>query len=178
MKQRRIADISAASACPSLESCTQVFQATERTTRRGRPEILIEDLGKLGHEPTKIMERVSFLRDRGPRISCKSDDAFRDSIDQLVPALLTALSALERQQMTRRTRETIQNARARGSPAGRPLVMTPERQAIAARMLSQGKRGKEILNVIRGLGVPNISQSAYYLWQKAWLARQPDGTHP
>lgn len=50
--------------------------------------------------------------------------------------------------------------------------MTPERQAIAARMMSQGR---QILEIIRGLDGPNISQSACYLWQKAWLAKECDG---
>ena len=92
-----------------------------------------------------------------------------DTADRFVPAVLAALSALERQETTRQTSRAIRAARARGARLGRPRVMTAERQALASRMLSQGKRGRQVLAVVRGLNGPNVSQSAYYLWQKAWL---------
>ena len=49
--------------------------------------------------------------------------------------------------------------------------MTEARKVLAARMLRQGRRGPGVLAIIRDLDGPPISQSAYYIWQKAWLAR-------
>lgn len=152
------------------------LQHTRRAARHRPTEITLAGLNRLGRGPVEVMERVSGLHHKGVRIRLASDETSRDIDDQFVPALLTALSSLERQETARRTSKAIQIGRARGSSAGRPLVMTPERRAIAARMLLQGKRGRQILQVIRGLGGPSISQSAYYLWQRAWLAGGADGT--
>ncbi len=137
----------------------------------------MEGLGQLGRQPSDIMAQISYLRYKDVRIFLRSNKIDQAPRDRSVPALLIALSALERRETSKRNSEAVQDARARGSSLGRPLVMTPERRAIAMRMLLQGRRGPQILKVIRGLEGPNISQSAYYLWQKAWLAKERGGTH-
>ncbi len=149
---------------------TRTLRLARCAARRGFTEVLLGSLSQLGRQPSEIMARIFCLRHKGVRIFLKSDEIGCAPIDRSVPALLTALSTLERQETARRTSRAVHSARARGSSTGRPAVMTPERQVIAARMLSQGKRGPQVLRVISGLGGPNISQSAYYLWQKAWLA--------
>lgn len=148
----------------------RTLRLARRTVGHGPAEVFLGGLSQLGHQPSDIMERISRLRHKGVRIFLKSDEIGFAPIDRSVPALLTGLSTLERQETARRTSRAVHSARARGSSTGRPAVMTPERQVIAARLLSQGRRGQQVLKVIRGLGGPNISQSAYYLWQKAWLA--------
>jgi DNA invertase Pin-like site-specific DNA recombinase len=149
---------------------SRMLRLARHAAKRGSAGMFIGDLERLGRHPTEVMAQVSSLREKGARIFLKSDDARRQLIDLSVPALLTALSSLERRETARRTSKAVQTARARGSSSGRPLVMTPERQTIAARMLSQGRRGPQILDVIRAVDRSPISQSAYYLWQKAWLA--------
>lgn len=149
---------------------TETLRLARRAARHRPTVIALEDVSRLGRRPTEIMAQLARLRRAGVQIRLTSGIANRDSDDQFVPALLMALSAHERQETTRRTSKAVQDARTRGSSSGRPRVMTPERQAMAARMLSQGRRGSRVLTVVRGLGGPNISQSAYYLWQKAWLA--------
>ncbi len=148
-----------------------------RLARRGSTEVFMEGLGQLGRQPSDIMAQISYLRYKDVRIFLRSNKIDQAPRDRSVPALLIALSALERRETSKRNSEAVQDARARGSSLGRPLVMTPERRAIAMRMLLQGRRGPQILKVIRGLEGPNISQSAYYLWQKAWLAKERGGTH-
>lgn len=154
----------------------QAFRLARGVTRHGSTEVFLEGLGQLGRQPSDIMAQISYLRYKNVRIFLKSNKISRAPIDRSVPALLMALSALERRETSKRNSEAVQDARARGSSLGRPLVMTPERRALAIRMLKQGKRGPPILKVIRQLGGGNISQSAYYLWQKAWLAGKHDGT--
>ena len=148
-----------------------------RLARRGSTEVFMEGLGQLGRQPSDIMAQISYLRYKDVRIFLRSNKIDQAPRDRSVPALLIALSALERRETSKRNSEAVQDARARGSSLGRPLVMTPEQRAIAMRMLLQGRRGPQILKVIRGLEGPNISQSAYYLWQKAWLAKERGGTH-
>lgn len=155
----------------------QALRIASRVTKHGSTEVFLLGLRQLGRQPPDVMAQISFLRYKGVRIFLKSNKIGRAPIDRSVPALLMALSALERRETSKRTREAVQDSRARGSSLGRPLVMTPERRTLAARMLLLGRRGPQILKVIRGLGGPNISQSAYYLWQKAWLAKERDGTH-
>lgn len=154
----------------SIAGRSTILRSAMCAAKHGPAEIVIDRVSRLGRQPAVIMGQISHLRRAGIRIFVRSGENTMIPIDRSVPALLMTLSALEREEISRRTSKAVLSARTRGSSSGRPLVMTLERQAIAARMLSQGKRGPQILKVIRGLGGPNISQSAYYLWQKAWLA--------
>ncbi|WP_313352861.1 recombinase family protein [Paracoccus sp. (in: a-proteobacteria)] len=154
----------------------EALPRTRRAASHGPTVITVENLGQLGRRPTEIMERISRLRRAGAQIVFATGKTSRDGYGQFVRELLAALSTLERLETTRATREAIQIGRARGSSAGRPRVMTPERQAIAARMLLQGQRGPQILKVIRGLEGPAVSRSAYYLWQKARLTEGQNAT--
>lgn len=170
--ESHISDTIQASSCDRIEALRRM----RRAARHGPTDITVEELGQLGRRPTEVMEQISRLRHAGAHILLASDETSRDVDDQFVQALLAALPTLERQETARRTSEAIQSGRARGSSAGRPLVMTPERQAIAARMLLQGQRGPQILKVIRGMEGPAISRSAYYLWQKARVMNWHEAT--
>jgi len=144
-----------------------------RIAHRCKTGLSLESASQLGDQPVEIMQRLALLRCTGATVlRIGSLDSAKDSADAAVPVLLNALSTLERQQTTKRTSDAVYDAKARGGSFGRPRVMTPARKAIAARMLAQGKRGPKVLAVIRRIEGPSISQSAYYLWQKAWIERQ------
>lgn len=144
---------------------------------RGSVEIVVDRLDWTGVNPLRLMTFLSDLLCRGAHIDVEAEKVGQLSLDRLVPALLSELSAAERRATSIRTSRAVQDAKASGSSLGRPLVMTPERRALAVRMLSQGKRGPQVLALIRGLGGPSISQSAYYLWQKAWLTEYNGDCH-
>ncbi len=150
----------------------QALRLARRAAGGVSVNVAIDDLDCLGESTIDAMQSFAALRRKGVSLKVKTDAIDQGTADQVVPALLKALSAMERQKTTRQTSEAVRNAKIRGGFFGRPRVMTPERQVIAARMLAQGKRGREVLTVIRGLAGPGISQSGYYLWQKAWLARR------
>ena len=129
-----------------------VLRLIRLSTILGPIAIVIACVSQLGCRPIEIMARISYLRRAGACIRLRSGEINADTIDRFIPALLTALSILERQETARRTSEAVHGAKARGSSSGRPLAMTPERQAIAVRMLSQGRRGQQILEVIPWIG--------------------------
>lgn len=164
-----ISDIADASGSPPATCCCGWLGAIHRGFLRRLGSTWTSTVRSWRKSLTFAIKMSAFSSGR-----TKSNQAPRD---RSVPALLIALSALERRETSKRNSEAVQDARARGSSLGRPLVMTPERRAIAMRMLLQGRRGPQILKVICGLEGPNISQSAYYLWQKAWLAKERGGTH-
>ncbi len=160
------ADMSFDAHLPMNATSRGTLRTVRRAARTMPVNIFFSKLRRLGNDPNEIMEQTSDFRREGVRLRINSEGANQSGTDQFVRALMTELSILERQETTRRTSKAVHSARAHGSPSGRPLVMTPERQAIATRMLKQGKRGREILSVVRGLDGSAISQSAYYLWRK------------
>lgn len=119
-----------------------------------------QSVGILQH-PKDIMRHVSLIRRHGVAPNVYDTE--------LVSDCLAVLAQIETSEITKRTSDIIHRKIRAGTILGRPRSMTPEREAIATRMLAQGKRGKNILAVVRTCEGPSISQSAYYLWQKAWL---------
>lgn len=151
---------------------TQALRLARRAAGRVSVDVAIDDLDCLGECTIDAMQSFAALRRRGGHLMFKMYETGQSAADRVVPTLLAGLSAIEQQETTRQTSVAVRNAKVRGGSFGRPRVMTPERQVIAARMLAHGKRGREVLTVIRGLAGPGISQSGYYLWQKAWLERR------
>ena len=156
---------------------TENLRLAKRVVRHGAIEVNLNGLDWLGRKPLVIMKNLSEIRRKGAGVNLRAEEIAQDSYDHVVPALLARLSVLERRETAKQTSDAVRNAKVRGSSLGRPLVMTPERKVIAARMLAQGRRGREVLLVVQGLKGPGISQSAYYLWQKAWLRKQNSDYH-
>ncbi|WP_406737038.1 recombinase family protein [Thioclava sp. GXIMD4215] len=156
----------------SHEAAISLIRRIRRVARSQECSISFEGLRPLGRQPSEIMNRLSSLHRAGASIDVKLGDDCDLKLERAVPELLQVLSAIERQNTSQRTTRELRRAKASHSAYGRPLVMTPQRQVTAARMLAQGKRGMQILPVVRAMTGPPISQSAYYLWQKVWLAER------
>ena len=137
----------------------------------------VEHLSDLGTSPIQIMDVIQRSRAGDPYLEC-SHDGFdtRAPAGTQIRVALRALTHLERNLFSEQVRVEIAEAHRRAKRPGRPKVMTLERQTVAAQMLAAGKRGDVILNLIRTLDGPSISQSSYYNWQKAWLER--NGSSP
>ncbi|WYI65935.1 recombinase family protein [Thioclava sp. GXIMD4216] len=160
----------------SHEAAISLIRRIRRVARSQECSISFEGLRPLGRQPSEIMNRLSSLHRAGASIDVKLGDDCDLKLGQAVPVLLQVLSAVERKNTSQRTQRELRHAKSSNTVSGRPLVMTLQRQVTAARMLAQGKSGMQILPVVRALAGPPISQSAYYLWQKAWLAeRQVSG---
>jgi len=86
--------------------------------------------------------------------------------------LLRVFRNAERRIIKLQIKDEIRSGKRGRKVKGRPHAMTAERRGVAAAMVRGGMRGKNVLNVLKLLDGPSISQSAYYCWQKAFLAEQ------
>ncbi|WP_170167035.1 recombinase family protein [Paracoccus methylarcula] len=163
--------------CPNLQ---QRLRYARRVARHTPTEFVVNKIVELGDQPVMVMRVVADLRERGIGLRAIADGIdTMQSTEVIVPRLLFILSEMERVETRMRTSEAVRHAQSEGIVCGRPFTMTPERQAIAVRMLAQGKSGREVLDVVKAIRGPNISRSAYYLWQKRrMIDQQSPGARP
>jgi len=136
-------------------------------------ELIAPSLSDLNLSTQGIAATVEAARELGVHIRCL-DEAFdsRNDWQSQIGTLLSALNRLDRKGFSDRTKIALQEAKARGQRLGRKPSMTDLRKAVAIQMLEAGYKGTKIWKTLAVLEGPPISQSAYYLWQKAWLAER------
>lgn len=139
-------------------------------------EFVVWKIDRLGRSVVGVIETLKLLRERGVKIRSVTDPIDSSTpMGEFVLNMLISLSQMERDLIRERTIAGVQAAKARGGRHGRPAVMTEERQAKAGDLLKQGMRGIEVWSAIKGLPGPEVGRSAYYNFQKDWLAAQePD----
>ncbi|WP_167601621.1 recombinase family protein [Celeribacter sp. HF31] len=134
-------------------------------------ELIARSLSDLNFSTQGIAATLEAARKIGIHIRCL-DEAFdsRNDWQSQIGTLLTALNCLDRKGFSDRTKIALQEAKARGQRLGRKPSMTDLRKAVAIQMIEAGYKGTKIWKILAVLEGPPISQSAYYLWQKTWLA--------
>ncbi|MFT3688876.1 hypothetical protein [Paenirhodobacter sp.] len=101
-----------------------------------------------------------------PCISMEGDAQRRGHADTPVCFLLRKLKDAEKRISATIAAAEIHRARSRGGRHGRPHSMTPERAAVATRMLKAGQAGQIVWKTLAAMQGPPIGRSAYYLWLK------------
>lgn len=136
-------------------------------------ELFAPFLNDLNLSTQGIVATLEVARELGIHIRCL-DEKFdsRDDWQSQIGTLLTALNRLDRKGFSDRTKIALQEAKARGQRLGRKPSMTDLRKAVAIQMIEAGYKGTKIWKTLAVLEGPPISLSAYYLWQKAWLAER------
>ncbi|WP_321364894.1 recombinase family protein [uncultured Celeribacter sp.] len=136
-------------------------------------ELIAPSLSDLNLSTQGIAATLEAARKIGIHIRCL-DEVFdsRDDWQSQIGTLLTALNRLDRKGFSHRTKIALQEAKARGQRLGRKPSMTDLRKAVAIQMIEAGYKGTKIWKTLAVLEGPPISQSAYYLWQKTWLAER------
>ena len=114
-------------------------------------------------EETELL--LSELRDA--TLSC-TDPQEPDDFPLFVAEALHRLGHIEAQALSNATKQHMSKSAERGTKSGRRKCMTPERIAVATRMLLSGASGLTVHRAVKGLPGPNLGQSTYYLWQKNW----------
>ncbi|WP_339696323.1 recombinase family protein [Celeribacter baekdonensis] len=143
------------------------------STLSANSELLAPSLNDLNLSTQGIAATLEVARKLGIHILCL-DEAFnsRNDWQSQIGTLLTALNRLDRKGFSDRTKIALQEAKARGQRLGRKPSMTGLRKAVAIQMIEAGYKGIKIWKTLAILEGPPISQSAYYLWQKTWLAER------
>lgn len=136
-------------------------------------ELIAPSLSDLNLSTQGIAATVEAARKIGIHIRCL-DEGFdsRNYWQSQIGTLLSALNRLDRKGFSDRSKIALQEAKARGQRLGRKPSMTDLRKAVAIQMIEAGYKGTKIWKTLAVLEGPPISQSAYYLWQKTWLAER------
>jgi|GEM_PF-5892661 Resolvase, N terminal domain. len=134
-------------------------------------ELIAPSLSDLNLSTQGIAATVEAARKMGIHVR-SLDEAFdsRNDWQSQIGTLLSGLDRLDRKGFSDRAKIALQEAKARGQRLGRKPSMTDLRKAVAIQMIEAGYKGTKIWKILAVLDGPPISQSAYYLWQKTWLA--------
>lgn len=132
-------------------------QLTELLDRvRAGDTVVVWRLDRLGRNLAHLIETVTGLGERGVgfRSLTEAIDA-TSSAGRLLFGIMASLAAFERNLIRERTQAGLQAARDRGRYGGRPVKMTPEKLALARRMLDDGKP-KAVIAATLGVSRPTL----------------------
>ena len=139
-------------------------------------DLVVWKIDRLGRSVVGVIETLKVLRQRGINIKSVTEPIDTSTpMGELLLKILISLAQMERDLIRERTIAGVQAAQARGGRHGRPAVMTEERQKVAGEMLTRGQRGIEVWAAVKALPGPDVGRSAYYNFQKDWLAVQEPG---
>jgi DNA invertase Pin-like site-specific DNA recombinase len=142
--------------------CEKVFSDKASGAKIDRPELLkaielcksgdtlvVWKLDRLGRSLQHLIATIGALGDRGVgfRTCCDGIDTTTPS-GKLVFHIFAALAEFERSLIRERTVAGLRAARDRGRKGGRPPSMTPERVAVARKLLAAGTTQDETARIL------------------------------
>lgn len=118
--------------------------------------LVVWRLDRLGRNLAHLVETITALGERGVGfVSLAEAIDTTTAAGRLLFGILASLAAFERELIRERTAAGLAAARARGRVGGRPPVMTPDKLAVARRMLADGKPKAVIARTI-GVSRPTL----------------------
>ncbi len=118
--------------------------------------LVVWRLDRLGRNLAHLVATITQLGERGVGFVSLTESIDMDTAaGRLQFAMMAALAAFERDRLRERTVAGLAAARARGSVGGRPPIMTPEKLAVARRMLDEGKPKSVVARTI-GVSRPTL----------------------
>lgn len=123
---------------------------------RAGDTLVVWRLDRLGRSLSHLVGLVDELGERGVAFM-----SLTEAIDTTTPAgrllfgIMASLAAFERDVIRERTVAGLAAAKARGRIGGRPPIMTPDKLAVARRMLAEGKSKATVAKTI-GVSRPTL----------------------
>lgn len=130
-------------------------------------EFVVWKLDRLGRSLTGVLDTLTLLEECGVQlISLTERFENKSPMGKAMIRLLAVFAELERDLILERTHEGIKRKRERGEAHGRPIVMTPEREIEARRLLAEGVPGPDVFEAMKAIAGPKISRSGFYKWHR------------
>lgn len=143
-----------------------IYQEKISGTKRNRPEldrmlselqagdtVIIADLTRISRSTRDLLEIVEKIRSKGASIrSIKDtwlDTTSENPYNAFLLTVMSALSQLERDLISQRTKEGLASAKARGRSGGRPSKQNEYSESV--KLLYQG--GMKIADIVRSTGL-------------------------
>ena len=125
-----------------LAECLRVLEAGDM--------LVVTSSARLSHSLTHFVLTTTDLASRGVRFRSVAEPALTSGAGQISDPfeVLSALDGLTRRLRSLEIREGMKDAAAEGRRAGRPIVMTQEKAAIALELRNQGRSLTQIGKVL------------------------------
>src|SRR5699024_3056095 len=151
---------------PRLAACLKAL--------RSRHTLIVWELDRLGRDLRHLVNVVHDLADRGVGLQVLTGQRAAiyttTASGILLFGIFAALTQLERDRISERTKAGLASARARGRKGGRPYKMTPAKVRLAA--ASMGQPGTNIGELCKELG---ITRQTLYRHVSPTGELRPDG---
>lgn len=143
------------------------FIRAMKYAKRAGSEFVVWKLDRLGRTLIGVLDTLTLLeKEQVSLVSLTERFDTTGPIGKAMVRLLAVFAELERDLIRERTVAGIKRKRERGEVHGRPIVMTPEREVEAKRLLADGEAGPQVLKAMQAMDGPPISRSAFYKWHR------------
>lgn len=126
--------------------------------------VLVYELSRLGRNSLHIQQTINDLIEKGVTVRSLTEPIFNGDkhITQMLVAILATLNEMERERISRRTRDALQAKKARGEKLGASKVVdNPQKRELVKKVHKLRQKGNSYGQIAKLLGISKPTVSRY-----------------